>query len=64
MVYVITINEKEYEVDAGTRWKAVNKAANLYRDETGAEYSIAVLMAIARTRSKVGGKKRYPRVVL
>ena len=64
MVYVITINDREYEVDAETRWKAINDAANLYRNETGAEFSIPVLMAIARTRKKDGGRKRYPRVVL
>jgi len=64
MEYVITINGAEHEVEAETRWKAVNKAAHLYRDKTGAEFSIPVLMAIAHTRSKVDGRKRYPEVVL
>ena len=62
--FIITINGVEYVVEADTRWKAVNKAAHRHRDETGAEYSIPVLIAIAHTRSKVDGRKRYPEVVL
>jgi len=62
--YIITINGVEYEVEAETRWKAINKAAHKHRDETGADFSIPVLMAIAHTRSKVDGRKRYPEVVL
>ena len=64
MLYVVTISDVEYDVEAETRWKAINKAAHKHRDETGANFSIPVLMAIARTRLKDGGRKRYPRVVL
>ena len=60
MTYIITIQGIEYEEEAETRYLATNRAAKRHRVETGAKYSIPVLMAVARTRSKENGKERYP----
>lgn len=61
MLYIVTIENKEYEVESGTRSKAINMAVHLYRDETHAQFSVPILMALAHSRLKEGGKGRYPR---
>lgn len=58
--YLVTIGGRTYKVGGETRAKAIVKAAHLFRDETGARYTISVLIASAKTKKVQGGKDRYP----
>ncbi len=62
--YLITIGGKTYSVQGTTRAKAVAEAARQFRKETGARYTISVLIASARTKKAQGGRDRYPVVQL
>ncbi len=58
--YLVTIGGRTYEVEGETRAKAIVKAAHKFREETGAKYTISVLIASAKTKKVQGGKDRYP----
>ncbi len=62
--YLVTIGGITYEVEGDTRAKAVASAARKFREETGARYTISVLMASAKTKKAQGGKDRYPALKL
>ena len=65
MVYTVWIHEKEYpNIDAETRTKAITKAAHLYREETKAQVTIALLQSMARARKHENGRTFYPRPVI
>ncbi len=58
--YLVTIGGITYPVEGKTRAKAVAEAARQFRKETGARYTISVLIASARTKKVQGGRDRYP----
>lgn len=55
---VVVSEDHEYRIEAPTRWKAINIAVNLYKEETGDPEQVAVLMVTTHGCYKIGRERR------